>query len=66
MLTVHNFIARPPQLTKQGKEPRSRLAQTNMLLAKAETVWLVRRVGVREAIIKGTTDLGTPLSQITC
>lgn len=65
MLTVHNFIARPPQLTKQGKEPRSRLAQTNMLLAKAETVWLVRRVGVREAI-KGTTDLGTPLSQTSC
>ena len=29
MLTVHNFITRPLQLTKQGKEPRIRLIQTS-------------------------------------
>lgn len=44
MLTVHNFITRPLQLMKQGKEPRIRLIQTSdpkISLTKAEKVVFV-------------------------
>lgn len=60
MLTVHNFITRPLQLMKQGKEPRVRLTHTSdqYVARQAEKVSVSQTtgVGVREAVTQCTTD----------
>lgn len=59
MLTVHNFITRPLQLMKQGKDPRTRLIQNSDQYVTRQSGDIVSQttgVGVREAVIQYTTD----------
>lgn len=67
MLTVHNFITRPLQLMKQGKEPRVRLTHTSDQYAarQAEKVSVSQTtgVGVREAVLRALQTRSTPLFQ---
>lgn len=68
MLTVHNFITRPLQLMKQGKEPRIRLTHTSdqYVARQAEKVSVSQTtgVGVREAErLSALQTRSTPLFQ---